>query len=387
MLRTAQLSPTCLACSTPLAGPLSLPARLMGIGRSPDNLNLCSRCGQHLAVGEIHPVCLLQIELKENLRFGSVNLEQLSLRELPALRDQLRSRLEERGALVLPAGENRPFLLSAYFNAPVRQQQPERTAYQALLYSLDWLSAENSSLGIQCDWTAGLSSGYAELVPCEGPLSCVPIGQVNFQALQLIDRASCGQALVDRYFLTNLVSQDPDLPLGALIEQLDQANPADDQPLLLLDTQASGTPLKAWKRSSSSWQPRASRWAQISALLLAAIAAPCAAMVVLAPGAAVLGLGAVVAALMPFWKAVGMSLWPRVLLTLGAVLIAVINLVRVELVQRRFDQLQRQVGSQLQLPKLQRRRLRLIRWSSAMVLALVALEGVLRVTIMKMPLL
>ena len=387
MLRTAQLSPTCLACSTPLAGALALPARLMGIGRSSDNPNLCSRCGQHLAIGEIHPVCLLQIELDGTLRFGSVNLDQLSARELPALRDQLRSRLEQRGALVLPVSDDRPLLLSAYFNAPVQQPQPERSAYEALLSGLNWLHTENSSLGVNSGWKAALTSGYAELVPCEGPIDCVPIGQVTFQALRLIDRASWGQALVDRFFLGNLAAQDPGLSIGGLLAQLEQTDPADDRPLLLLDTQASGPSPEHWRRSASSWTPQASRWAQVGALLMAVMAAPCAAMVVLSPAAAFLGLGATAAVLMPFWNQVGMSFWPRILITLGAVLIASINLVRAELLKRRFNRLQRQVGSQLQLPNLQRRRLRLIRWTSSIVLLVVALEGVLRVAWMKMPLL
>jgi hypothetical protein len=90
---------------------------------------------------------------------------------------------------------------------------------------------------------------------------------------------------------------------------------------------------------------------------------------------------------MPMWKAVAMSFWPRILLTLAAVVIAVINLIRVELLEQRFRALQRQVGSQLQLPRLQRRRMRLIRWTSSGVLVLVALEGILRVAVMKMPLL
>ena len=66
---------------------------------------------------------------------------------------------------------------------------------------------------------------------------------------------------------------------------------------------------------------------------------------------------------------------------------AVVNLVRAELLQQRFRQLQRQVAKELQLPPLQRRRLRLIRWTSVLVLVIVAVEGVLRVAVMKMPLL
>jgi hypothetical protein len=359
----------------------------MGIGRSSENPNLCSRCGHHLAIGEIHPVCLLQIELSSSLRFGSVDLERLSQRELPALRDQLRSRLEQRGALVLPGGEDRALLLSAYFNAPVRQPQPELSAYQNLLACLEWFSAELSSLGMDCGWKAALTSGYAELVACEGPLQCIPVGQVTFQASQLIDQARSGQTLADHPFLANLATQDPNLLQPAVLEQLQESDPADGKPLVLLDTQGSGESLGPRRRSDASLNPRASRLAQLGALLLAAMAAPCAAMVVLAPGSAFLGLGAVVTSLMPLWKAVGMSVWPRVLLTLGAVLIAVVNLVRAELLQQRFRQLQRQVAKELQLPPLQRRRLRLIRWTSVLVLVIVAVEGVLRVAVMKMPLL
>ena len=108
---------------------------------------------------------------------------------------------------------------------------------------------------------------------------------------------------------------------------------------------------------------------------------------VFAPGAVVIGLGGVMAALLPLWKLVGMSIWPRVLITLSAVLVAVVNLLRAELAQKRFRQLQRQVGDQLRLPMAQRRRLRAIRWTSWIVLALVVLEGILRVTVMQMPLL
>jgi hypothetical protein len=66
---------------------------------------------------------------------------------------------------------------------------------------------------------------------------------------------------------------------------------------------------------------------------------------------------------------------------------AVVNLVRAELLQQRFRQLQRQVAKELQLPPRQRRRLRLIRWTSVLVLVIVAVEGVLRVAVMKIPLL
>ena len=82
-----------------------------------------------------------------------------------------------------------------------------------------------------------------------------------------------------------------------------------------------------------------------------------------------------------------MSIWPRVLITLAALLVAIVNLLRAELAQKRFRQLQRQVGERLRLPRSQRVRLRTIRWSSSIVVALVLLEGLLRVLVMNMPLL
>lgn len=387
MLRAAPLSPTCLACSTPLAGALAVPAKMMGIRRSADNPNLCSRCGQHLAKGEIHPICLLHLELCSGLRFGTVNLERLSERELPALREQLRSRLEQRGGLVYPVDPKRPLLLTGYFNAPVRQPQPELATYLALTACLDWLATETASLGIDVDCKAALTTGYAELIACESPLQCVPFGQVNIQAQQLLDQARPGQAMGNQIFLSQLLLQDPDLLTAASLNPLPARPAVPDQPILLLDIHARTRSPRSWQRIDRRLPPQASGWAQVGALLLAAIAAPCAAMVALSPAAATLGLGALVAALMPMWKGVGMSLWPRILLTLSALLIAVINLVRAELLQKRFHQLQRQVGAQLQLPQVQRRRLRLIRWTSGLVLLLVAVEGILRITVMKMPLL
>ena len=77
MVRSIELTSQCLACQVPLAGPLSWPTRALGIHRSPDNPNLCSRCGNHLAAGEIRPVALVVLELEERLRFGDVDLEAL----------------------------------------------------------------------------------------------------------------------------------------------------------------------------------------------------------------------------------------------------------------------------------------------------------------------
>lgn len=387
MLRTPQLTSQCLACQVPLAGPLAWPARAMGIRRSLPNPNLCSRCGNHLAAGEIRPVALVLLELEPQLSFGSVALEELSQRELPALQQQIRSRLEDQGGLVLPAEEEHPLRLKCYFNAPVIVEQPERHAFSAVRSALRWLEQELLGLGLQARWRSVLCSGFVEIVPCEGPLQCFPMGEVTFRAAEMLQLTPFEELVCDRSSLNALLQQDPEQlqALGVKQEPLQPSLQPSDVVVLLRSDQAA-QPLGNAARLSRLAEP-VSTASQIGALLLALIAAPCAAMVVFAPGAVVIGLGSVMAALLPFWKVVGMSIWPRVLITLAAVLVAALNLLRAELAQKRFRQLQRQVGNQLRLPMAQRRRLRAIRWSSWIVLAIVFIEGILRVTVMKMPLL
>lgn len=386
MLRTPKLTSQCLACQVPLAGPLAWPARAMGIRRSSQNPNLCSRCGNHLSAGEIRPVVLVLLELESQLSFGSVALEELSQRELPALQQQIRSRLEDQAGLVLPADSAHPLQLQCYFNAPVTVEQPERHAFAAVRSALRWLEQELQGLGLQSRWRAVLTSGFVEIVPCDGPLQCFPMGEVTFRAAAMLQRTPFEQLVCDRSSLNALLQQDPEQlnSLGVALEPLQPSLQPSDAVVLLRSAQA-GEPSVAGLKLSRLAEP-VSTASQLGSLLLALIAAPCAAMVVFAPGAVVIGLGGVMAALLPLWKLVGMSVWPRVLITLSAVLVAVVNLLRAELAQKRFRQLQRQVGDQLRLPLAQRRRLRAIRWTSWIVLALVMLEGILRVTVMQMPL-
>lgn len=386
MLRSAPLASQCLACKVPLAGPLSWPARLMGIGRNAENPNLCSRCGHHLSIGEIRPAHHVLIELGGELRFGSVALQQLSERELPALLQQLRSRFEDQAALVLPFEADHPRQISAYFNVPVVLEQPALHAFNAVREGLQWLQDELTGLGLECGCRGVLASGFVEVVACEEPLACYPIGEVSFRAKKALRSLSFGQFACDGASYAQLCEQDGLLMADLLGPQLTPV-PEAHAVITLLHPGSAGQSKRSFVRARQQRLPQVSALSQLGALLLALIAAPCAAMVVMAPGAVVLGLGAAFGVLLPLWKAVGMSVWPRVLITFVAVAVASINLIRAELARKRFRDLQRQVGAQLRLPKAQLRRLRMLRWSSVFVLAVVVLEGLLRVFVMKMPLL
>lgn len=254
---------------------------------------------------------------------------------------------------------------------------------KAVQAALGWLGQELDSLSIECRWRAILASGFVEVVACDGPMACFPLGEVTFRAADQLNEVPSGQVACDSQTYVALASQDESF-LHSLLGSAPEPLPPDGKGLIpLLDSSQDGiAALPSRQRLLSA----ASTTSQFGALLLALIAAPCAAMVVFSPVAVAVGLGASFAVLLPLWKVIGMSFWPRVLITVGAVLVASLNLIRAELAQKRFRQLQRQVGTQLNLPRSQRRRLRSLRWSSVLILAVVLLEGLLRVFVMQMSL-
>jgi len=369
MVRTPKLSSNCLACFVPFKGPLGLITRLQGVSRSEQNPNLCNRCESHLAVGELHPVTVVTLGFTDGLGFGRIRLESLSKQELPAVRQKLISLLEQRGALVLPPEASPDGIIQACFNAPVRLDDPLRTGFEALNSAFAWIQDEAVATGLTYPLRAAITKGYVEIFGDPNNHSVCPIGHVTFRAPELLRYANSGQIIADSLVATELgFRADSDAKVNVIFDQ----NRSDEA------SQNRFTPPPAWSFSLLS---------QLGGVAMALLAVPCAAMVVAAPGAAALGLASVFAALLPLWKGIGMSLWPRVALTVLAVVVASMNWIRTELAMRRFRLLQLRLGHSLHLPARQRFRLRLIRITSVTVLALIGLEGVLRVMVMKMPLL
>lgn len=369
MVRTPQLSTNCLACFVPFNGPLALITRLRGVSRSQQNPNLCNRCESHLAVGELHPVTVVTLDFADSLGFGRIRLESLSKSELPAVRSKLINLLEQRGALVLPPEASPDGVVQACFNAPVRLEDPLRSGFEALNSAFAWMKDEAGATGLNYPLRAAITKGYVEIFGDPDTNSVCPIGQVTFRAPELLRYASTGQIVADPEVAEELGFRAESGLKASVI--FDQNRPDDAR-------QNRFRPLPVWSFSLLS---------QLGGVAMALLAVPCAAMVVAAPGAAALGLASVFAALLPLWKGIGMSLWPRLAITFFAVLVASVNWIRTEFAMRRFHLLQRRLGYPLHLPARQQLQLRLIRITSVTVLTLIGLEGVLRVVVMKMPLL
>lgn len=370
MPRSLHLAPACLACSVPLDGPLAVVARLSGVRRSSSHPNLCNRCRSHLIAGQISDVSVLQLQLNRCFSLGQRPIPDTET-EVRALLGRLRNLAESLGAFVPPhqADSASRLELRAFFNLPIPIKEPAPRAVTVAQALMRELRDEAKTLGLQLPASAAITSGYGELLEASDPCESYPLSPCVEQLPDLLAKAPDHTILVDQ-------------PTQALLDPALLVNAADEVSVVSADR------LPAF--ALRDLRPGSSRFGgtitQLLGLVAALLAIPCVAMVVVSPVSILLGLGSVFAALLPFYKVIGMGFWPRVLLSVTAILVSSINLIEVEARLAKLRRLQREVGVRLRLPRQQRRRVRLLRWSSALVLVLVLAEGLLRTLVMKMPL-
>jgi hypothetical protein len=372
MTRSLPLSDRCLACSVPLAGSLAGVSRLLGIARSRTQPNLCNRCQAHLVAGQISQVSILQLRLRRSFFLNDRPVQDTEP-EAIALLERLRQEAQLLGAFVPPYRSVDAAWLEfrAFFNLPVAVVNPAQRALdvgQALLRSV---CDEQATLALQLPVSAAIVSGYGELLEADDPCGSYPYSASLDGLPRLLDKAPDRAVVLDQ-------------PTQALVKW-PAGSDADTPGMRIVMAQASATSGVRELRLDSS--RLSSLFTQLFGLLLALLAIPCVAMVLVSPLALALGFGSMLAAVLPFYKVIGMGLLPRLLLSGAALLVSIVNLVSVELKLAALRRLQRQAGLTLRLPRHQRRRLQFVRWSAAIVLALVLLEGLLRVFVMKMPLL
>lgn len=365
-----QISPArqCLSCGLPFEGWSGRLAGWLGASRSLENPNLCNRCRGHLVEGMLAPCSVLQLELGSSLLFGRVPLGG-SGPELEGLKERLRRQVEAAGGFVMPQAHGNPGF-RAFFNVPVALplgQHAARALEVASALMRD-VSDEATSLGLAIPARLAVITGFAEVLQSLGDTAAIPFCQRADLLPELLARAGADQIAVDDETLSQAAPPRIVSERGSLA--LLDATGARSLRSLRMPRPAASTPLTP-----------------VIALLATLLAVPCVAMVVVSPVAVSVGFGALFAAVLPLYKAIGMSLWPRVLVTGLAVLLASVNLIVTESRLRQLRILQRQAGVTLRLPRWQRLRLQAVRLLSWTVLLLVALEGVLRVTRMNMPLL
>lgn len=360
------ISRVCLVCGVPFTGVPGKLASLAGLARNSQNPELCNRCNNHLVEGDIQTASALAVSLPAELQLGG-EVVAASAGSQVGLVDRLVSALQSMGGHVIRQSNGSEALgLLAYFNVPVPAKDAPRQALAAGRELLELVGTEQQLSRVRQPLQVGVASGYVETVQARsGDLQV--IGTLADTATQLSRISPPGEISVDSETLLAA-------GLAGRVAELrrDRAyGVAEDQPLE--------------RRGVVGLRPRPPSAAL--GLLLALVAAPCAAMVAVGPAAIALGAGALFTALMPAIKLIGMNTGLRLSLAGLALLLATVNLIVSEFRLSRVRELERLAGHPLQHGRRQQRAARWIRLLTLLVYGAVLGELILRITVMKMPVL
>jgi hypothetical protein len=360
------LSPACLVCGVPFTGLSGRLAELMGLGRNPNNPELCNRCNSHFVAGDIQSASALALKLPGDLQLGGAPLEA-SRSSQEGLIARLERCLQGMGAHVERQRPDADGLgLIAYFNVPVPVADPPRQAVAAAREVLELIATEERISRVRQPLRAGVAAGFVETVRV-GPADLRLIGQVSETASRIASLSPPGEISVDAPTLTAAGLASKGGPL-----RWDRAYSLDNA--------------RSFERPGGlggGGRPPAAALA----LLLALVAAPCAAMLSLGPAALAIGAGALFTALVPALKTIGMNTGLRVTLAGLALILATGNLIATE------RRLRRQLppvpglqgGRPLRFNRRPGREILLVRLLTLLVYGVVFGELLLRVAVMRMP--
>jgi hypothetical protein len=368
MVLTLPQSPACLVCGVPFRGLSGRLARILGLGRNPSNPELCNRCNSHFVAGDIQAASALALSLPGELKLGGIPLEA-SRSSQEGLIARLERALQGLGGHVERQRSDADGLgLIAYFNVPVPVQDPPRQALAAAREVLELVASEEQISRMRHPLRVGVAAGYVETVRV-GPQDLRLIGQVGETAAQIARVSPPGQINVDA----------PTLSAAGLAGaggtlRWDRAYGLEQAGLVELPGALVG-----------GRRPPAGALA----LLLALVAAPCAAMLSLGPAALAIGAGALFTALLPALKTIGMNTGLRLTLAGLALALATANLIAAERrVQRQFPRAPWLASAPpLRFSRRPSREILLVRLLTLLVYGAVFGELLLRVAVMKMPVL
>ena len=285
------VAPECVICGTALAGPLGALFRLVGIGRSARNPNLCNRCNTHVEEGRVVELTVLFADLSG---FTAMT-RQLGPERTHAVVDAfLKSAtyaLVRHGAFIDKyVGD----AVMAFFNAPIRYEDHGARAVAAALEIEAEMPALSEQFDIDLRAAIGVASGWAHVgrLGSGDGKDYTAIGDVVNLAARLEGQARGGEMVVDELVYRQVAAQYPDLRPETV------------------DLKGFGDPVEAYRFGAAESQAAQSaprlvgigertpkRGISIGAALFAILGAPCAAVALVGPLAVLLGLGSAFAAL------------------------------------------------------------------------------------------
>ncbi len=293
-LVSQSFAPQCVICGTPLDGLLGHFFRVFGINRSARNPNVCNRCNGHVEEGRIVEITALFADLSSftelTQRLGPERTHEIVDAFLKMATGVV---VKHDGAVDKYVGDG----IMALFNAPIRRKDHAAQAVAAAMDIQAEMPRMGQRLGLDMQAKVGIASGWARV----GRLGSMDvkdytaIGNVVNLASRLEGQARPGEVLVYRNVYQQVADEFPGVPAESL-EVKGFPGPIKAYRLLTMTGPSQPGPVQV-----SSVKPARGRALGLGALVFALLGAPCAALVLIGPWAATLGIAGLFGATSSYW--------------------------------------------------------------------------------------
>jgi adenylate cyclase len=191
----AHLATQCGICGTILSGALSVVYRTFGIGRSPRNPNICTRCSTHVEEGRVVEITVLFADLSSFTELTHELGAEKTHEVVDAFLRMATDVLVKHGAFIDKyVGD----AVMALFNVPIRRDDHALRAVAAATE----LAAELKSVGARFDLplqaSVGIATGHARVgrLGSDDSKDYTAIGDVVNLAARLQTKAGAGEILI-----------------------------------------------------------------------------------------------------------------------------------------------------------------------------------------------
>lgn len=274
----SRLASQCTICGTMLSGNMSVFYRILGIGRSTRNPNICTRCSTHVEEGRIVEISVLFADLSSFTELTQDLGAEKTHEVVDAYLRMATEILVKHGAFIDKyVGD----AVMALFNIPVRQDDHARRAITAAIEINAMLKELGGRFSLPLHVSTGIATGNARVgrLGSDNAKDYTAIGDVVNLSARLQSKAGAGEILVNDecYRLTR-----EDFP-DARMEEAQLKGFRD--PIQAYRLQMTGmAPL-----SDEETGTNANRLISVGAIIFGILGAPCAVLTLIGPMAVAVG--------------------------------------------------------------------------------------------------
>jgi adenylate cyclase len=280
-------------CETPLAGPLGVLFRAVGVSRSSRNPNLCNRCNTHTEEGKLLELTVVFVDVSSFTELTQELGAERTHEVVDAFLRMASDALTRHGAFIDKyIGD----AVMAFFNAPIKYPDHAARAVAAAQEIQEALPALGERFGLDLKASVGIASGWARVgrLGSSDGRDYTAIGDVVNLAARLQGQARAGEIMTDGEVYRQVADHFSGVPAESIVLK----GFKDPVPSHRLGSAA--TPFDhhgGIGRADTGVKEERRQALSVGAVIFAVLGAPCAAVGLIGPLAIALGAGTLFGAL------------------------------------------------------------------------------------------